>query len=464
MIESLHLYPVLMVLCLLVYLRIAFLPERCETRVRVPPVLKKVSWNNFFGLIVFWAGILALRKLVYYIPINAMIQTKTTIWWTEKKGHFYLFIFLFMALMMVLRGMIRRLIQPRKSRKPIYRYEIIIIYVTIVLMFLGMITNVFVFGTSDVALNIYFYIIILLLSLKLVCSGTYIGLFTSFLLAYYITDGQQIFKVSPGIDKKRKKEKINGKTLWILILLLIIGIYTYLRIPSGPTTWMNQLLAQLRDTRTHQQERAFEDLLDAVNYMKDGVNKSRALGEIAVVMHQKGDIRGAKNMLDQAVNVILRLQDSSLQFNAFRYLAVILKQSGDNNSAKEMYKKTVESVQWIKESDERAKALNKVIWEIKLFGDIKWAKDIFISSIDAAEFVDSDSLKAKLFKIIIRVISGSISETTDKKWADPIYRKIALAVAKTGDIRRATAVAEKIADIETKDITLMQIQQRKEEK
>jgi hypothetical protein len=135
---------------------------------------------------------------------------------------------------------------------------------------------------------------------------------------------------------------------------------------------------------------------------------------------------------------------------------MILKQSGDSISAGQMYKKTVESAQWIKESNERAKALSKVIWEIELLGDIEWAKDVFLAAIDAAEFIDSDSLKAKLFKKIVRVIS----ESTDKKWADPIYRKIALAIAKSGDIRRATSVAEKIKDIETQDITLFEIRKR----
>ncbi|MGD2090454.1 MAG: hypothetical protein PVH61_30055 [Candidatus Aminicenantes bacterium] len=458
MMESLHLYPVLMALCLLISLNAAVLSERYETNRRIPADLEKVSGNTFLELIAIWAYILALRKLVYYIPIDGMIQTKTTVWWIEKKGSSYLYIFLFLALMMVLREMIRRLKQPRKSRKPIYPYEIIIIFVTIVLMFMGMMENVF--GPGNFFLYIYYYITILLLSLKLVCSGTYFGFFTSFLLAYYITDARQIFNVSPGVDQKLKKEKTKSSALLIPFLLMIIGIYTYLRIPSGSTTWMNELLGQLRSARTHQQERAFDDLLDAANYMKDGVKKSRALGEIAVVMRQTGDIRRAKNILEQAANEIQQLQDRTLQFNAFRYLAMILKQSGDSISAGQMYKKTVESAQWIKESNERAKALSKVIWEIELLGDIEWAKDVFLAAIDAAEFIDSDSLKAKLFKKIVRVISGS----TDKKWADPIYRKIALAFAKTGDIRQATAVAEKIADIETQDITLFEIRKRMEEK
>lgn len=456
--ESLNLSPVLMALCLLVSLNAAFLSERYETNRGIPTDLKKVTGNTFLELIAFWACILALRKLVYYIPFDGMIQTKTTVWWVEKTGSSYLFIFLFLALMMVLRGMIRRSRQPVKEGKPVYFYEIVVIFGPIAIIFLGGISGIFVPGNFFSL--IYSYITQLLLSLKLVCSGSYIGLFTSFLLAYYIADGRQIFNVSPGIDQKRKKEKTQSSALLIPFLLMIIGIYTYLIIPSGSSTWMTELLGQLRSARTNQQERAFDDLLDAANYMRDGVKKSRVLGEIAVVMRQTGDIRQAEKILEQAADEVLRLHDRTLQFNAFRYLAMILKQGGDSISAGQMYKKTVESVPWIKESNERAKALSKVIWEIELIGDIKWAKDIFLTTIDTAEFIDSDSLKAKLFKKIVRVISGS----TDKKWADPIYRKIALAVAKTGDIRQATAVAEKIADIETQDITLFEIRKRMEEK
>ena len=67
MMESLHLSPVLMALCLLVYSGIAGLVEKYEKKIF--PVLKNVSWNTFFKVIVIWAGILVLRKLIYYMPI-----------------------------------------------------------------------------------------------------------------------------------------------------------------------------------------------------------------------------------------------------------------------------------------------------------------------------------------------------------------------------------------------------------
>lgn len=454
MMESLHLSPVLMTLCLLISLRTAVQSERFETKGRIPTDLKKVSWNTFLELIVFWGTILALRKLVYYIPFDGMIQTKTTVWWIEKTGSSYLFIFLFMALMMVLRGMIGRSKQPGKGGRPVYFYEIVVIFGPIAIIFLGMVSGVIVGG--NFFLLIYSYITQLLLSLKLTCSGTYIGLFTSFLLAYYITDGPQIFKVLQGIDKKRKKEKTKSNALWIPVLLLITGIFTYLRIPSGASTWMNQLLGELREIRTHQQERAFDDLLDAANYMRDGVKKSRALGEIAVVIRNSGDIQRAKKILNQATNNIQRLQDRTLKFKAFRQLAFILKGTEDDSSAKQMFKKAIGAVQWIKDSNERVHALKVVIYDNWRTEDIKWAKDIFLWTIDATDIIDDDSMKAEIFKDVLRVIS----ETTDIKWAEPIYRKIALAIAKTGDTQWAAVVASGIADEEIKNKALQQIQEK----
>ena len=91
MMELLHLSPVLMALCLLISLNAAVLSERWETKRRIPTVSKKVSGNTFLELIAIWVYILALRKLVYYIPFDGMIQTKTTVWWIEKK-RFILFI------------------------------------------------------------------------------------------------------------------------------------------------------------------------------------------------------------------------------------------------------------------------------------------------------------------------------------------------------------------------------------
>jgi tetratricopeptide (TPR) repeat protein len=418
MMEQILIFLVLTALCFLISLRAAVLSERCETKGRIHPVLKKVSWNTFFKVITFWAGILALRKLIYYIPIDGMIQTKATVWWVEKKAPSYLFIFMFIALIMVLRGMIGRSKPAGKGGSKVYAYEIIVIFGPIAIIYLAPVLGIP--GPDNFFLRIFSYITKLLLFLKVVCSGKYLGLFTSFLLAYYITKAHKIFKVPEGINEKTEKEKTFGKAVGVPLLLLIIGLYTYLTIPSGPTTWMNKLLTQLRNARLHQGESTFEDLLDAAYYMRDGVKKSRALGEIAIVIRQTGDNQRAKNILEQAANEILKLQDKTLHFNAFRYLAVILKQSGDNSSAIQMYQKTVEAVQWIKDSDQRVNSLKRIIWEIGL--------------------------------------------SYDTKWADPIYRKIALKIAKTGDIRWATTVAEKIAANETKDITLSEIQQKIEEK
>jgi len=454
--EPILLSPFLMALCLLISLGIAGLVEKYGKK--IPSAQKNVFRNTFLEFIVVWAGILALRKLVYYIPFDGMIQTKTTVWWIEKKGSFYLFIFLFMALMMVLRGMMRRSKLPGKGGKTVYFYEIVVIFGPIAIIFLGGMAGIFVPGNFFSL--IYSYITQLLLSLKLVCSGTYIGLFTSFLLAYYITDGQQIFNVSPGIDQKLKKEKTESTALWIPLLLMIIGIFTYLRIPSGSSTWMTELLGQLRSARTHQQESAFDDLLDAANYIKDGVKKSRVLGEIAVVIRNSGDNQRAKMILKQATNEILRLQDRTLKFKAFRQLAFILKGTEDDSSAKLMFKKAIGEAKWIKDSNERAHALKVIIYDNWRPGDIKWAKDIFLWTVDATDIIDDESMKTEIFKDVLRVIS----KTTDIKWADPIYRKIALAIAKTGDIQWATSVAKLISNAALRNSTLKEIRQRIEKK
>jgi tetratricopeptide (TPR) repeat protein len=416
MMEQIILFPVLTALCLLISLIIAILTERNETREKIHPILKKVSWNTFFKLIVFWGGILVLRKLLYYLPIDGVIQTKNTVWWIEKKDSFYLFIFMFILLMMALRRMISRLKLPGKNFNKFMKS-----YGSILIVFL--IYLVGLLGETNLFSPILSFINKLLLSLKIVCPGKYLGLVTGFFLAYYITRAYKIFRVPGGINKKLKKGKTLGKAVRVPLLLLIIGLFTYLTIPSGPSAWMSELLTRLRHARIQQQEEAFDDLLDAANYMRDRVKKSQALGEIAVAIRQAGDMQRARKILEQAANEIARLQDWTMQFNAFRYLALILKDSGDNSNAKQMYKKAVEAVEWIEDNDEISNALLKVTWDIVIIGDIKWGKDILLWTIDAAESVRPDSAKAKLFKNIARMIS-------------------------------------RIPDIETKDIMLSAIQQK----
>lgn len=423
MMESLHLSTVLMALCLLIFLAIADITEKYGKK--ISHALEGLSWNTFFMFIFVWAGILVLRKLVYYIPIDGMIQTKTSIWWIEKKGWLFLFIFWLIVLIMVLRGMIRRSKLPWEGGTTVYLYEIVVIFSPIAIIFLGMKIGILVPGSFFS--HIYSYITQLLLSLKLVCSGKYIGLFTSFLLAYYITNGQQIFNVSPGMNKNLKKEKNFGIVFLVPLFLIVMGIFTYFTIPCGPSAWLKELQNQLHDASLHQRERAFEDLLDAANYMKDGVKKSRALGEIAAVIGRTGDIQRAKKILMQAFNEIERLQDTTLKFKTFGELAFILKESGDNSGAKQIFKKAVGAVQWIKDSKQRAYALKVLIDDDKKTLDKKWEKDILLWTVDATDNIYYDSVKEEIFKAVISIIS-------------------------------------KIPDIETRDIMLSEIRQRIEKK
>lgn len=462
---EIHQFLSISALLFLVSFAIAVLSERFERKKH--PAGKKASRDTMLELLAVWAWILALKKWVYYMQLDGVLQTKYTIWWIDKNDFSYLFIVLFIALIMILRGIKKKLTFSAIRRGILYIFDTIggfgffIIVFIVVIILTG-------FYTSLSSLGVFSFWPKLLLSLKLICQGKYFGLFTAFALAYYIANAHQLFKTS-------KKGKAKGKVFGVPLLLLGIGIFIYLTIPSRPSAMWHKFYSQLRDAEIHQEESAFADLLDAADTIKDGVKKYRALGEIAAVMNKTGKIRQGKEVLQQAVNEIHRLEDRSLKFRAFRYLAFILKDSGDNSGAGRMYKSAIWTALGFKDIGKRVDALKTIVFDTTRFGDIKWAKDIYLAAVDAADYLDKDSLKVKIYQDVLE----TISQATGIEWAEPVYRKIiakvdelvnqlaiykeiALAIANTGDILWATTIAQKIPDIKTKERTLAEIREIRE--
>lgn len=271
----------------LVFLLIAWLVEKYANK--IPLALKKISWNTFFKVIVVWAGILALRKLLYYIPIEGVTQTKDTVWWIDENNSFYLPIFLFIALIMILRGIKGKLNLSEKRGVIINFLETIVIFGFVASIYIAMF-----FQGTNISIPVFPYIAKFLLSLKIICSGKYMGLVTGFLLAYYISNGHKKFKVSA------------GKVVGLPVLLLSIGILVYLTIPSAPSALWSKFQSELHAADVNQQVRAFEDILDAAYSLRDRAKRSQVLGDIARTIANTGDIQWATAVANRISNADLR--------------------------------------------------------------------------------------------------------------------------------------------------------------
>ena len=81
--EELQGNPTFSVLFLLVFFGISAWVERFEKKGRIRTVLKKVPWDTLWKVFVYWAGILVLRKILYYKPMEGVIQTKDSLWWAD---------------------------------------------------------------------------------------------------------------------------------------------------------------------------------------------------------------------------------------------------------------------------------------------------------------------------------------------------------------------------------------------
>lgn len=273
-------YSISIALFSLVFLLLAWLVEKYA--IKIPSALKKIPWNRFFKVIVVWAVILALRKLLYYIPIEGVTQTKDSVWWIDENNSFYLPIFLFIASIMILRG-IKDKLNLSEIRDEIIKFlELMVIFGFIAAIYIG----VFIQSTN-ISIPVFPYIAKFLLSLKIICSGKYMGLVTGFLLAYYITNEHKKFKGVP-------------------VLLLSMGMLVYLTIPSTPSAWWSKFHSELHAAGVNQQEKAFEDLLDAAYSLGARAKKSRVLGEIARAIAGTGDTQWATSVANRIPNADLR--------------------------------------------------------------------------------------------------------------------------------------------------------------
>lgn len=479
-------------------------------RERLCRLLTKITPTTVRKIFYLWVGILVLRKLLYYIPFNGIIQTPASVWWVNKKALISLYA-VFIAFLLAV-GVIEIIVRSRHSNSEVSSKWRDFIYGGAIICF-TISGFVYVFlGFSSIELPVMQIIFSPLLVLKMFCSGKYLGLIVSFALVYFIAVGYK--KLGPGLNRRYAK--------FLIVTGLIItgfGVFIFYQFPGN---WEKRFLHRLQTAKS---ERAIEDLLDAVKTITGNKQRIEILKRIAVDAGDAGNIKLNKHVFQEFIQTII--QSGGPDPVKMKYLKeifealVIYKQRDIKAKAgKEIFQGAIRLARTMKTAAHKSAAVKEIILTIVKIGEVeadkelcqqaidviqtmhvrvrlglfaeitaavaktagkKWAKVIFLQLINAVETITTNGW----FRYdLIRGVLQAVSSRKDMKGETGIFtaainaannisywrnkslalHAIAVAIKKTGDTQWAVSVAQRIPDTEIKNYTLIEIREKLEKR
>lgn len=228
MFENITLYLILTAIFLLLYFLATLFAERFIHRKQTTfkgnfLFLGKISRDTLDtavkGLVV--AGIiLFLRKLIYYVPLVGIIQTKFSILWVDR------IVFIFLILFLVGCVILLAVSVKIKELKDIIAFFVTFLFILVLILSYFFFPSLPAdFGkTPNETQVLVLFLLTPLLMLKMLCSGTYIGFLTSFVVGYFIIANHE--KFNP------KSYRVNKKFLVVLgcffMIFLVFCAVTFL--------------------------------------------------------------------------------------------------------------------------------------------------------------------------------------------------------------------------------------------
>jgi len=327
MIENITGYLVLTACFFLLFLLATFLAVRYRIQIQSfftkhSWLSTKIPWNKVIKIGLAWAGILLLRKMIYYISPHGVIQTKFSIWWVDNPVLIIIYSvpvgFLFG---LPLLRLMRRIEKKSKARSNVIKIIIFIILLQILRFF----------GSHNIAIERVLFTIIAapFLLLKIVCPGKYIGLFTSLGLAYVIIRHHK--KITTSIIKARNRSK---KFIFTSVLILVaLGVYTFLTLPGH---WEDRFQQEAQAAKS---KRAVEDLLDTIDTMNHENQRSIAIGVIAEKITETGDKLWQRETFHEVIAAAEAIEVKIRKFKLLEKIAFAVAKTGDIQWARSVAQK-----------------------------------------------------------------------------------------------------------------------------
>jgi fumarate reductase subunit D len=283
MIENINDYLIITACFFLLFFLVFLLVERYNNTIRnlfekYFQLSTKIPDKKISKILFVWGTILIIRKLVYYVPLQGVMQTKFSVWWIREDILIYqTFVFALFLLGISFLGIIIGFFSD-----PWERYDWTAIVYPVLLLIVG-IRGIFALLEE---LNIEYMsveqvISTPLLFLKMLCSGKYLGLLTSLAVSIFILNRH-----------KKMKYKINKRTIkylkvpWIILLsFLTINFYIF------PGDWEYRFEQKCQAAIS---QYTFEELMEAANSISDNTDKSNALKILALWIARRGNIQWAE--------------------------------------------------------------------------------------------------------------------------------------------------------------------------
>jgi len=242
------------------------------------------SWNTIINVLWLWATFLLCKKLLYYLPLVGVMQTRFSIWWIEKHVmEFLLHMLIFYLLLEIVIGFYKI---SKKSTGCL---------VLSIFSFLSMIWILYALSlikdrTLGQSLGIIVFSLPLLL--KMVLSGKYLGLLTGFLMAVFIN------RYKKSWPKFTPRSLLASLFLFALIVFLVSFVFT----------------GDAKDIIQGKVDRAkseadFSELLDAADSINIPRIKSICYQSLSAAKARSGEKKEAKNLLAKALTAAERIDD-----------------------------------------------------------------------------------------------------------------------------------------------------------
>jgi hypothetical protein len=297
---------ILMLVVLLFSVLMAALFEPYNQRFR--SFLTRIYWDTIVMTFFVWACILFLKKLLYYIPLPGVIQTKNAIWFIDKNTLLALFSLLVLLLLLIVTGGPKL---GKKTDSPLSAAA-----------FLLVIPYIYHIVAGEAGLGLGQRIVSLfvkpLLLLKMACPGNYLGILVAVYVAYLFTGGRK------KIPKESEKVK-----LIITVLFLTFGLVSYYYYSVG---WDRTLPVKLERAREIKDGKGFREVLEAAESINDSQIKVYSYNRIAVALAGTGDIPGARHILQRSVDVVLK-KDFRNKSQVLREISLAIAKIGDTQWA-----------------------------------------------------------------------------------------------------------------------------------
>jgi len=247
----------------------------------------KVRWRTVIKVLAAAAFILFLKKFIYYFSFTGIMQSKFSIWWVDKNILLFIYylLFLFLCGTVLIAVGIRVIAWKIKSTTGIL---LTILFFVWVIVFPQVLKNLGLeFGLNEV---LYWLVFTPLLYLKMLCSGKYLGLFTSLMAAYFIVDTYKELK--PRITRNNAK--------FLAPFAVVFWVFFVFSFTYFPLEWEERLLHQLQTAKNRSD---FIEVLDTTKSMNNLRDESYAIKRIALEIAKTGEMQRAKLVAEHIPDV-----------------------------------------------------------------------------------------------------------------------------------------------------------------